>query len=103
MTRQNCWEFMGCGREPGGTKADEFGVCPATLETRLDGVHGGTNAGRACWVVAGTLCRSKVSGSFALNNDCLTCDFYHRVIEEEMPDFMFTPKILGIIDKDPPD
>ena len=25
----NCWEYMKCGREKGGEKADELGVCPA--------------------------------------------------------------------------
>ena len=25
----NCWEVKQCGRQPGGPKAGEFGVCPA--------------------------------------------------------------------------
>ena len=47
----NCWEYWGCGRESGGVNAIEEGVCPAARETRLDGVHGGRNGGRACWAV----------------------------------------------------
>ena len=54
--RQNCWEALDCGRQRGGRYAEELGMCPASQEVRLDGVHGGMNAGRACWVVAGTLC-----------------------------------------------
>ncbi len=26
---KNCWDFKSCGREQGGTKAAELGVCPA--------------------------------------------------------------------------
>jgi len=44
MKKPNCWEFKQCGREPGGLLSDELGVCPASTETRLDGVHGGKNA-----------------------------------------------------------
>jgi len=25
----NCWEFMKCGREKGGAKATDLGICPA--------------------------------------------------------------------------
>ena len=44
----NCWEAMDCGRHKGGKKVDELGVCPASLEKRLDGVNGGVNGGRSC-------------------------------------------------------
>ncbi|MDH4164450.1 MAG: hypothetical protein OEW15_17440 [Nitrospirota bacterium] len=39
-----------------------MGLCPAAAEEALDGVHDGTNAGRSCWVVAGTLCKDSVQG-----------------------------------------
>ena len=48
---KNCWEHKKCGREPGGSETESLGVCPAAVESRLDGVHGGRNAGRACWIV----------------------------------------------------
>jgi len=84
MGKRNCWEVKNCGREPGGVKVFELGVCPAAKEKRFDQVHGGRNAGRACWVVAGTFCGGKVQGTFALKtNTCLTCDFYHQVHDEE--------------------
>jgi len=84
MAKMNCWEVMGCGRQPGGDKVGELGACPAAAEARLDGVHGGENAGRACWAVAGTLCGGTVRGIFAAKyRDCLNCLFYKRVMAEE--------------------
>jgi hypothetical protein len=80
----NCWEFKKCGREPGGNKAKELGICPAAIDERLHGVHGGKNAGRACWVLAGTMCGGKVQGTFAQKNqNCAICDFFKTVKEEE--------------------
>jgi hypothetical protein len=62
--KANCWEVKKCGREAGGKNARELGICPATTDTRLHGVHEGKNAGRACWILAGTLCGGKLQGSF---------------------------------------
>jgi CheY-like chemotaxis protein len=65
-----------------------MGLCPAVVEDRLEGEHGGTNAGRACWVVDGTLCNGKVQGTFAEKfKDCQQCAFYKAVREEEFPAF----------------
>ena len=64
MAKKNCWEFKQCGRQVGGAKAAQLGVCPAATETRLDRMHHGVNGGRACWAVAGTLC-GVVQGTFA--------------------------------------
>ena len=62
----NCWEFKNCGREAGGAKTAEFGVCPAYPD------HG-----RECASLAGTLCGGKVQGSFAQKlNNCVKCEFY---------------------------
>ena len=58
----NCWEYKKCGREAGGAHVHDLGVCPVTEEKRLDGAHEGVNAGRACWVVAGSLCKGEVQG-----------------------------------------
>lgn len=82
----NCWEFKKCGREPGGSKASELGMCPAATESRLDGTNSGSNGGRACWGLAGTLCGGKVQGTFASKvGNCLKCDFYQLVGQEEGP------------------
>ncbi|MGD8654719.1 MAG: hypothetical protein PVG28_01325, partial [Desulfobacterales bacterium] len=52
----NCWEFMKCGREPGGAKAAEYGTCIAATDSSYAGINTGKNAGRICWAVAGTCC-----------------------------------------------
>lgn len=80
----NCWEFLGCGREPGGTNEHELGTCPASIEKKMDGIHGGTNAGRSCWVVAGTFCKGEVTGTFAEKfESCIQCKFFQKVRQEE--------------------
>ena len=94
--KSNCWEYKKCGREPGGKKVQELGVCPATTETRLDGANCGHKAGRACWVVSGTYCKGQVQGTFAGKyKDCYECDFYKAVKEEEYPKFKLTPVLLS--------
>jgi hypothetical protein len=98
MKKMNCWEFKKCGREPGGAREKHNGVCPAAVEKKLDGVHGGKNAGRACWVVAGTYCDGRVQGTFARKyRDCKNCDFYQRVKKEEFPNFKLSSTLLSIL------
>ena len=73
----------------------KLGVCPAATETKLNGVHGGKNAGRACWVVAGTLCGGKVQGLFAQKYmTCQDCSFYQKVQEENYKDFQVSVSLL---------
>jgi serine/threonine protein kinase len=80
----NCWEYKECGREPGGIKADELGVCPAASDHSFDGINTGKCAGRFCWAVAGTFCGGSIQGTFAEKRDsCLSCDFFKRVQAEE--------------------
>lgn len=82
----NCWEYKKCGRQPGGHKAEELGICPATVHEQLDGAHGGKNAGRACWAIAGSLCGGKIQGTYAQKLvNCWRCDFMNRVKQEEDP------------------
>lgn len=95
--KRNCWEVKQCGREPGGRNAERLGVCPAATETRLDGVHGGKNAGRACWIVAGTMCGGKPQGTFAQKLDsCEQCGFFKQVVAEEYPDHVPTSELLEL-------
>ena len=94
--KENCWDYKKCGREPGGSKAGELGVCSAATETELHGVHGGSKAGRTCWVVAGTLCGGEVQGTFANKfQACEKCDFYLKVRNEEFPDFEYSSTLLS--------
>jgi hypothetical protein len=93
--KKNCWEYKKCGREPNGVNVQALGICPVATEKRLDSVHGGKNAGRACWVVGGTFCQGKVQGTFALKYDtCIDCDFYKLVKGEEYPDFILSATLL---------
>jgi hypothetical protein len=92
----NCWEFKRCGREPGGVRASELGVCSASTERSTDGVNGGANGGRACWAIAGTLCGGKVQGTFAVKAvNCLACEFYLTVVREEGPRLAGTREVLA--------
>jgi hypothetical protein len=96
VSKVNCWEFKKCGRQPQGHKVRELGLCPATAEEKLDGVHDGVNAGRACWAVAGTMCGGRVQGTFAQKfGNCKACDFYLAVKGEEYPNFMLSVVLLG--------
>ena len=82
--KQNCWEFKNCGREAGGAKSVDLGVCPAATDTAHQGVNGGQKAGRHCWKVAGTLCGGEVQGSWAAKmGNCKACTFFHRVQRDE--------------------
>lgn len=93
--KKNCWEVMGCGREPGGAQARQLGVCPAAADKRLGGLHGGVNAGRACWVIAGTFCEGTVQGTFAQKyQDCRLCKFFRQVKSEEGTDYQTSLVIL---------
>jgi hypothetical protein len=72
---QNCWEFFKC---------KDMSACPVSKETKLDGIHSGKNAGRSCWVVAGTMCGGSKQGSHIDKElGCLQCKFYSIVKEEE--------------------
>lgn len=78
----NCWQFKQCGREPGGKNSVSDGVCPVTTTANFNGLHGGVNAGRACWAVASTLCEN--SGTLASKiRNCTTCEFHQLVVKEE--------------------
>ena len=91
----NCWEVMHCGREPGGANAFELGICPASTETRLNGIHGGENAGRACWVVAGSMCSGEIEGTYAEKyEDCSKCSFFMKVKSEENYGYKMTATLV---------
>jgi len=88
--KKNCWEILGCDNKE----------CPVKSEERLNGVHDGLNAGRACWVVAGTRCKGKISGTFAAKiADCGVCQVYQAVVEEEGMMFKSTLSLLAALQK----
>lgn len=84
MQKANCWELKKCGREPGGVKSAELGVCVAAEDTAVNGINSGRNGGRICWAVTGTLCGGKVQGSFAEKRlSCMSCEVFGQIKEEE--------------------
>lgn len=84
MAGQNCWEYKCCGRQPGGERVGELGVCPAAVSLRNAGKNGGQAAGRICWSVAGTLCGGVVQGTTAQKvGSCTRCEFFAMVMSEE--------------------
>lgn len=94
MRKINCWEAQKCGREPGGMNSS-LGVCPVSMETALDGVHGGRQAGRACWIIGGTLCNNQVQGAFSKKfESCERCNFYQLVRQEEGTAFTMSVILL---------
>ena len=103
MSKINCWQHKGCGREPNGFNAKK-GVCPASVERRLDGVHGGEKAGRACWAISGVMCESEKKGTLTLKyrrlmKTCDDCDFYLLVRKEEGADFMYSANLMMELSK----
>lgn len=96
MAAMNCWDFKKCGRQPGGAKVAELGVCPAAAEASAGGVNRGQQGGRFCWAVTGTFCGGKVQGSFVQKQkSCTECDFYKLVKSEEGANFKLMPKFVS--------
>ena len=90
----NCWEFMKCGREHGGERVAEKGVCPAAVDAGVNGTNGGRNGGRCCWAIAGTFCFGEAHGTTAKKHiSCMDCGFYWTVADEET-DFTSSLSIL---------
>ncbi len=101
MPKKNCWEFKKCGRQPGGEKVSELGICCASEKTVAHGINNGINGGRCCWAIAGTLCGGEQQGSFSQKlGDCLKCDFYNKVRDDEGELFETTRIILEKINKE---
>jgi len=98
MGKTNCWELKKCGREPGGAKTAELGVCPAATENKLDGINHGSKGGRSCWAIAGTLCGGKTQGTYAAKlASCMSCEFYKDVQREERGDLVKSQDILKML------
>lgn len=90
----NCWEARDCGRGPG-----EADPCPAAIDATSTGVNGGLCAGRICWTVPGTGCDGYRQGSYVEKLDeCLACEFFHRVKTEQAQDFRLLKLGQGLSD-----
>lgn len=80
MKKYNCWEFKKCGREAGGERSDELGVCPVSSFLSADGLNGGENGGRICWIIDQNGCKDKIMHG---KDFCFQCEFRYRVTNEE--------------------
>lgn len=80
----NCWEYIKCGRELGGKKVKELGVCPVAIHPYADGINEGINGGRICWAIVGSysLYNVKCPGR-GQSHLCFECDFHRKVLGEE--------------------
>lgn len=84
MNKLNCWEVKKCGREVGGEKAALLGVCPVAAEKNVNGLNGGINGGRICWVLAEEHFKNEISCSKLTRKDpCFSCEFRYKVTAEE--------------------
>jgi len=89
VRKTHCWEVKNCGRERGGSRESELGVCPASTCKECDKINGGKMGGRLCWALAGTLCGNRVAGTFAQKKaSCTSCEFFKLVKEEERERFL---------------
>ena len=90
----NCWHFMGCGKQINKDPSvclKNACACPASIEQSFDGVHGGKNAGRVCWLVLQTQCYGSVQSTYEQKYEtCSGCDFYRLVVDEEGANFLIS-------------
>lgn len=83
-SKNNCWEYMRCERQPGGKLHNTDGGCPAAIDGMSDGINNGKNGGRFCWAISGTFCFGEVQGSYAKKiQGCMDCGFFWLVVNEE--------------------
>jgi len=88
---------MECRKNVSGFTPDEFGVCPAVTCKTLNGVHGGMNGGRACWMVTGTMCGNKIQGSYQYKvENCIQCIFFLNVKIEEGKKYVQPETLLSL-------
>ncbi|MEJ2695138.1 MAG: hypothetical protein P8013_00670 [Candidatus Sulfobium sp.] len=81
--KKNCWEFKRCGQGERRYRGNLV-KCPVPEMTSSDGINGGKNAGRICWLIAHTMCKGEAEATLEeMIETCSKCDFYKMVKEEE--------------------
>lgn len=83
-TKENCWEYFKCGREPGGARCEEHGICPAATALEFDGINHGRAAGRVCWAITASKSVEERADKFC---KCMKCILFSKVIVEEGRNF----------------
>jgi hypothetical protein len=92
--KKNCWEFKGCGQERRG-RDNNHAKCPVPEMTTSNGINGGKNAGRICWLVAHTMCKGETETTFGeMIENCSQCDFYKLVKKEEGEELVLSLDML---------
>jgi len=71
----NCWDFKKCCKK--NDKSGDNNICPVRKERIANGLNGGMNGGRICWVVMDNFCRKKSQTT------CFQCEFHYKVMAEE--------------------
>jgi len=101
MSKLNCWEFFNCGREAGGEKVHELGICPAAIFDPADGFLDGNNAGKACAYVAGTFCSGTIQGTAReKEKNCAACEFYNALRDRYGSEVSLSSFLQHIKDKE---
>jgi len=78
---------MGNRKHSGNNGKKKCSECPVPSNANYNGINGGKNGGRVCWIILGTLCNEnqQLVGTRQLEG-CADCDFYRAVKEEEGKD-----------------
>ncbi len=96
--KKNCWEYYKCGKLAESNHGKEFGGCPAYREIQLNGIHGGKNGGRVCWIISGTKCGGRIKRTFIPKSMvCKFCDFKKIVIHEERHNFIVSDEFMKML------
>ncbi len=85
--KTNCWDQMLCGRELSGEAVKQFGVCPVIKYSGYNRINRGYNGGRYCWRIVGTFVEEAYCPVAKELGDCIICEFYKRVKQEEGENF----------------
>jgi len=94
----NCWDFKRCGGNVEGDRAQKLIDCPVFSESALNGINGGKNGGRSCWLIQGTFCGSRIQRSLIPKSlACKFCDFKRFVLREENSNCVVSDQFLNML------
>jgi hypothetical protein len=72
----NCWDFKKCCKKK-DSRGNSNNLCPVKKEFNANGLNGGINGGRICWVIMDSHCKKKAQ------TNCFQCEFHYKVMAEE--------------------
>ena len=68
---------MKCGKGIGGDRQNNTVACPVAVDRYANGLNGGINGGRICWMIM------ECSGEHKAKSSCFQCEFKYKVMVEE--------------------